>query len=111
MRIECGFFLSAVKFLRGWLKKVCKKFRKSIAVLNLLVIFANEIKTRTKMIQAIITTGTKEKADRFELGNTRKAGYEITERRGNCEFAVNVLNYNIFRSSIAWSFVDHISLA
>lgn len=49
MRVGCGFFLSAVKFLRGGLKKVCKKFRKSIAVLNLLVIFANEIKTQRKM--------------------------------------------------------------
>ena len=49
MRVECGFFLSAVKFLRGELIKVCKKFRKSIAVLNLLVIFANEIKTQRKM--------------------------------------------------------------
>lgn len=49
MRVECGFFFFSVKKLRGWLKKVCKKFRKSIAVLNLLVIFANEIKTRSKM--------------------------------------------------------------
>lgn len=105
------FFSFCRKIFTGRLKKVCKKIRKSIAVLNLLVIFANEIKIRTKMIQAIITTGTKEKADRFELGNTRKAGYEIAERRGNCEFVINVLNYNIFRSSIAWSFVDHISLA
>ena len=81
------------------------------AVLNKSIIFANEIKTTNEMIQAIITTGTKEKADRFELGNTRKAGYEIAERRGNCEFLINVLNYTTFRASIAYAFVDHIELA